>query len=765
MVTAVSDMATVEMDLSNDWGAGFVAGVTVAAVEALDGWVFSFTFDGEISNIWNARIVSKTGNIYVVESMAYNSSVAAGGTATFGFQAAGSTASIVPVSFNGDTFGEEPPTVAVFDGNRDDYVVVQIDADTIEITGPEGTQLFTGLETFEFADMTQTAAEVVLPRLPNLSVDEIVFDDLTLDPAQVAEISVAVQSDGVIGAGESTLDLVIASAPDFDAVIGVLDSVTLAALASGGSEAVSFTLDAGTLAPGTYWVAAVADAAGVLNEENEADNITEWVEVTVAAPLADLVLENAAMTSLTDLDLTNGGRIRMTYTVANASNYDTRNFTVTTYLSTDAVLSDDDFAVGSTTGSVARGQELGRSTDARLPETYAPGDYYLISVVNWADGTTDATPQDNVITQQITLTEPTSYAQDIAITGIEVRDTSNFETFLNGQIDLYVGLENVGRSGMTNVQLSVYLTVDGVVTDDSILLASTQRTLAVGQTRPVYVSADLDQTLASGDYTVVVVVDDSRDLNPANSIATADITIIAERETLTFTDADDVWIGTDVAAEVDLAGGDDMAIWGGAKDLVDGGAGFDTIDLTALAEGVFFVADEGMVANIQTDQNRAMWENFEKFIGSDQDDVLFLLDHVLQEINMGAGNDDVLGSAGDEIFDLGDGDDSIHAGAGDDVITTGTGADAIFFGDTEDPYLSYGGHDTITDFDVTMDVLVYVNGVEGYDPFADMVQTAEGVILNYEPGSSLLILGVQIDELVDSFIFDPDYGGEMEVGW
>ena len=757
MVTAVSDMATIDMDLSNDWGAGFVAGVTVTALEPLDGWTFAFTFEGEISNIWNARIVSQTSNTYVVESMGYNGTVPAGGTASFGFQAAGPAASIVPVSFNGDTFGEEPPAVAVFDANRDDYVVIQIDADTIEVTGPDGTQLFTGIETFEFADMTQTAEEVVLPRLPNLSVDEILFDDLSLDPAQVAQISVAVQSDGVIGAGESTLDLVIASSPDFDAVSGVLDSVTLAALATGGSETVSFTLDAGVLAPGTYWVAAVADAADVLNEENEADNVTEWVELTVAAPVADLVLENATLTSLSDLDLTSGGRIDMTYAVANASNYDTRAFTITTYLSADAVLSDDDFAVGSTTGSVAPGQTLGRHTDVLLPETYAPGDYYLISVVEWAGGTTDATPEDNVVTQQVTLTEPTSYAQDIAITGVEVRDTSDLETFDGGWVSLAIDLENVGRTDMTNVPLSVYLTIDGIVTEDSILLSSTQRSLDVDGTLWWNASAMLGQDIASGDYTLVAVIEDPRDLNASNNVATADITIIAERAPLTFTDADDIWVGTDVPTEVDLAGGDDIAIWGGASDVVDGGAGCDTIDLSGFTESVFFFAYEGLIVSTRTNQSRAFWENFEKFIGTDGDDALFLLDNLLQEIDMGAGNDGVVGSAGNEIFDLGIGDDHIHAGAGNDVITTGTGADTIVFGDLEDPDASYGGHDTITDFDVTMDVFIYANGEEDYDPFADMIQTGDGVLLNYEAGSSLLILGVEIADLADSFIIEPNY--------
>jgi cellulase/cellobiase CelA1 len=52
-------------------------------------WRFSFELDATIVNIWNAVIVSRVGNVYTVESAAWNGALAPGAETTFGFQASG----------------------------------------------------------------------------------------------------------------------------------------------------------------------------------------------------------------------------------------------------------------------------------------------------------------------------------------------------------------------------------------------------------------------------------------------------------------------------------------------------------------------------------------------------------------------------------------------------------------------------------------------------------------------------------------------------
>src|SRR5262249_17284081 len=58
--TAVS----VGFQVQNDWGSGFVAGMTITNNQATDivGWTLEFDFDRDITNIWNAVIVSHVGS-------------------------------------------------------------------------------------------------------------------------------------------------------------------------------------------------------------------------------------------------------------------------------------------------------------------------------------------------------------------------------------------------------------------------------------------------------------------------------------------------------------------------------------------------------------------------------------------------------------------------------------------------------------------------------------------------------------------------------
>ena len=110
---------SLDIDVRISWGSGMVVDLGLSAVSALNGWTIEFEYDGEIVNIWNARIVSRDGNRYVIENMGYNGSVAAGQTTGFGFQGSGSATEIRPISINGetsdDTNPDPMPTVSVSD--------------------------------------------------------------------------------------------------------------------------------------------------------------------------------------------------------------------------------------------------------------------------------------------------------------------------------------------------------------------------------------------------------------------------------------------------------------------------------------------------------------------------------------------------------------------------------------------------------------------------------------------------------------------------
>ncbi|TWT29280.1 cellulose binding domain-containing protein [Blastopirellula retiformator] len=71
----------------NDWTNGFQGQIEIRneGSTAWDGWTLEFTFAGEITNIWNAVIVSHIGDTYVIQGASWNSRIGAGGRTSFGF--------------------------------------------------------------------------------------------------------------------------------------------------------------------------------------------------------------------------------------------------------------------------------------------------------------------------------------------------------------------------------------------------------------------------------------------------------------------------------------------------------------------------------------------------------------------------------------------------------------------------------------------------------------------------------------------------------
>ncbi len=111
--TIVDDDATGDVDVlytvRDDWGAGFVADVSIMNRLATDinDWTFEFDMAANITSIWNADIVSRTGNHYVIKPKDWTRKIAAKGSVSFGFQAApgGPSRAMTNLYFNGKKIG------------------------------------------------------------------------------------------------------------------------------------------------------------------------------------------------------------------------------------------------------------------------------------------------------------------------------------------------------------------------------------------------------------------------------------------------------------------------------------------------------------------------------------------------------------------------------------------------------------------------------------------------------------------------------------
>lgn len=91
-----------DLTVSSDWGAGFTATVTLTNTGAkpIQGWTLAFDLPGAISNIWNASVVSRSGDRLTIRDAAYNAAINPGASVSFGFNGSPGNLKAGPANWN-----------------------------------------------------------------------------------------------------------------------------------------------------------------------------------------------------------------------------------------------------------------------------------------------------------------------------------------------------------------------------------------------------------------------------------------------------------------------------------------------------------------------------------------------------------------------------------------------------------------------------------------------------------------------------------------
>ena len=176
-------------------------------------------------------------------------------------------------------------------------------------------------------------------------------------------------------------------------------------------------------------------------------------------------------------------------------------------------------------------------------------------------------------------------------------------------------------------------------------------------------------------------------LGTTTSIAAAGLTSIhnLERIDLTTGNGNDTLVGGSLADHISTGAGNDTINAGSRLagssefDVVDGGAGTDTLIVDAASEAMGLQLYAGGSPTFQVRSNSG---NF--YVDAyNMESVVF---------TGGAGRDILNGGAGNDVLSGGDGNDSLRGGAGNDLLTGGAGADEFIFCN------SNNGLDTVADF-------------------------------------------------------------------
>ncbi|MFJ9125630.1 glycoside hydrolase family 6 protein [Streptomyces sp. NPDC102340] len=117
--SAAAPACTVDYKVQNDWGSGFTTAVSVTNNgAAVSGWNLTWSYAGnqKVGSGWNADI-SQSGSAVTAKNVSYNGGLAAGASASFGFNATYSGSNALPATFklngvtcNEDTTGPTDPT-------------------------------------------------------------------------------------------------------------------------------------------------------------------------------------------------------------------------------------------------------------------------------------------------------------------------------------------------------------------------------------------------------------------------------------------------------------------------------------------------------------------------------------------------------------------------------------------------------------------------------------------------------------------------------
>lgn len=111
---ALSSMDTnpaVAYQVVNSWGSGLQASMTVPNNEGtvVNNWELQFNYPLPIASIWNAQIVSHSGNQYLVENAGYNSTINPGASTSFGFTTGAGNLSAQPTNYVLEWTASTPP--------------------------------------------------------------------------------------------------------------------------------------------------------------------------------------------------------------------------------------------------------------------------------------------------------------------------------------------------------------------------------------------------------------------------------------------------------------------------------------------------------------------------------------------------------------------------------------------------------------------------------------------------------------------------------
>ncbi|WP_299587683.1 CARDB domain-containing protein [uncultured Tateyamaria sp.] len=520
-----------------------------------------------------------------------------------------------------------------------------------------------------------------------------------------------------------------------------------------------------SLAPGTYYLAVIADDDNSVSESNETNNASNVVEITVVDPQPDIDLTTSAI-GIAPSNPQVGDAVNFSWTITNLGE-DTAEtaFVTSIYLSTDSTVTTSDRLLVTdiaSSGLAAGGLESFNETII-IDGTFAPGEYWVGAIVDTESAIAEVNEANNTLVGGHSFTiEP---APDVSASNLNVM----MRTDGSGLYDATFEVTNNGGHLPFGTAVALRLSDDQTIfwEGDYFLGSINTGELASGETVQLEISGvDLDWVLESGMFnpgTHYFAIeadypDDLEESDEANNVSNlVQIELANPNLTLTGGEEDDALAGEGGNDTLSGESGNDTISAGAGSDSVDGGDGNDN-----LSGGIGFDTIEGGSGN----DTLIGQDGFDSLMGGGGNDSL-TGNNGFDLLDGGDGDDTLLGGLGTDTLNGRDGDDLLSGQAGFDLLNGGADNDTVD-GNSGADTLNGNGGDDVLNGGINNDVL---NGGSGNDTLNagngtdDLSGGAGNDRLEGNAGSDRLNGGTGNDVLrggigADTFVFDAGSGDD-----
>jgi len=251
--------------------------------------------------------------------------------------------------------------------------------------------------------------------------------------------------------------------------------------------------------PGSYYLGAIVDPLNTVLENNDTDNTSNAVAVTVTAALpSDLVFSSFTP----DTVVNTYNQIAITDTVSNQGSGDENSFNVSYYLSTDNIVDGTDTLLGTRTIASLAASASDTGT-VNFSINRSVGTYYVYAVIDTAGQALETDTTNNTsLVATISVVNP-----DVAMSTFTVSPTT---VQIGDTITITDSVTNLGSANITDsFTVSYYLSADYTVnTSDTYLGSRTIYGLAAGATNAATITKTIPTSLtANGTYYIAAIVD------------------------------------------------------------------------------------------------------------------------------------------------------------------------------------------------------------------------------------------------------------------